>query len=93
VAPVISTADVQHAETELAQKSKPKIEHETAQVWAARALAAYGLFMRSGDRRWLADALGYDHEAREHAGEAGASTLDELAPLLDQARWSALKAP
>lgn len=54
------------ARIELASKSLKQIELETAFKWAARALAAYELWV-GGDRAMFHDAVTYLGEALEHA--------------------------
>jgi len=63
-------AEIESAHRELVTKSKEEIEADTARKWCARALAAYQLFMQSGNLRWLNDAITYHGEAIEHAAHA-----------------------
>jgi hypothetical protein len=64
---VATQSDARH---ELLQKSRSAIEEETAFKWAARAVAAYRLFVETQSRPWLLDAVDYAHEAVEHAALA-----------------------
>ncbi len=66
---MISKHDIDAARNELDYKSKEQIERETALKWAARAIAAYRLFIETGDHTYMWDAVDYHHEAVEHAAE------------------------
>ena len=57
---------VAEARAELLSKTREQIERETAFKWAARAVAAYELWVR-GDREMYHDAVCYIGEALEHA--------------------------
>ena len=72
---------VSEARRELLQKSRERIEEETAFRWADRALAAWQLYATSGADRWLRDAEEYHHEAVEHAALA-----DETGEVLRRLR-------
>jgi hypothetical protein len=80
---MITPESVAHAHAEIISTSKVAIETATAVTWGSRAVAAYALFLRTGDLRWFADAVEYDHEAREHAAEAGVAVLAPIADALD----------
>ena len=76
---------------ELAKKSKQRIEAETADRWCARAIVAYENYAKArGSGReaeaqsWLVQASDYEHEAVEHAGEAG--TADVVRAAIKAAR-------
>lgn len=74
------------ARVELLEKSRAEIEHETAERWAARAIAAYDLFIETKNLFWLGQAVEYDHEAIEHAGEAGAGAVETISSALAPSR-------
>lgn len=66
---------VHKAAEEIRQKPENVIDHETALVWAARAIAAYNLVKREASlyQRVLrfSEAEDYRREALEHAGTSG----------------------
>jgi hypothetical protein len=80
-----TNADVDHAKSELSNKTLAIIQEETAYAWGARAMAAYELWLSTVDDKILADALEYRHESLEHAALAGPQVYMEvyagLAPL------------
>jgi hypothetical protein len=83
---------------ELAQKAKAQIEAETADRWGARAIVAYERYADERDAArawptvdgetkalcWFAAGVEYEHEAIEHAGEAG--TVDRVREAIDKAK-------
>jgi hypothetical protein len=77
--------DIEAAISELQEKPKAQIEEETALVWAARAGAAYTLFLEGGAMGILLDAEGYYTESLEHAG---ASEIPQLAFNITHALYS-----
>jgi hypothetical protein len=66
------------ARQELPVKNKAMIDAETAEVWGARAVAAFELFKASGDQWWFACAVEYRHEAIEHAAGGPPGTLERV---------------
>ncbi len=74
--------DVDAAREELLSMSKAQIDSETADKWAARALAALELALEAKSAqeqmRWLMDMREYEHEAGEHASGAGVEKLQEI---------------
>jgi hypothetical protein len=69
--------DIESAMRELGQKPIAQIQRETAMLWTSRAFAAYVLYRRTGELRWLLDAEEYHHEALEHAALTGDPLLIE----------------
>jgi hypothetical protein len=59
--------NLRSADREVASKSDATIELETAKKWAARAIAAYRMFVRNGARGYFERYVNYKHEAIEHA--------------------------
>jgi hypothetical protein len=86
------------ARRELDEKTKQQIETETADRWAARAIAAYERFAAAREAAWataspeteaaalawLMVGVDYEHEAIEHASEAG--TLVEIRWTIEAAK-------
>lgn len=72
--------NIQAALEEVTAKSESQIQIETAYKWAARAIACYRLYGRTGLLHWLTRAEEYKHEAIEHAAVAEDScvTLKQL---------------
>jgi hypothetical protein len=88
--------DLDKARAELREKKKADIDAETADVWAARAIAAFELgFAKpctAESIRWLMDAEGYEVEAKEHAAGCGAKKLLQIEAVLKEAKkrlWEA----
>jgi hypothetical protein len=76
--------NLREARAELRDKTKRKIEIETAWKWASRAVAAYERFVAEKTTaarklKWLVQATDYEHEAKEHSAEAG------IAPAVSRA--------
>jgi hypothetical protein len=75
--------NLDRARAEIREKTKRQIEAETATAWAARAIAAWELAAETKHARWFVEAAQYEHEAVEHAAEAGpeeyAATRDAIA--------------
>jgi hypothetical protein len=80
---MIMNLDLDKARAEIREKAKRQIEAETAATWAARAIAAWELAAETRHARWFVEAAQYEHEAVEHAAEAGpeeyAATRDAIA--------------
>jgi hypothetical protein len=74
----VNTQDIIAAREELASKTRAQIEAETADKWAARAVAAYERYATTSSLADYADATIYWHEALEHASEAPAGTVEAL---------------
>jgi hypothetical protein len=74
--------DLDTARMDLQTKSKAQIDSDTADTWAARAIAAWEFALAETDPRvrlrWMLDAREYEHEAGEHAGSAGPERLAEI---------------
>jgi hypothetical protein len=66
------------ARGELRIKTKAQIDAETAEMWGARAVAAWEFYASSADSRWAFQAVEYAHEAREHAATGTPGTLDRI---------------
>jgi len=81
---------VAEAELELSTKSCETMELETAMRWAARAMARYIAFRKTGDVQHLLHAEDHRHEALEHGAMVGGSTLERVHGLLDTARSSCI---
>jgi hypothetical protein len=81
---------VNEASLEIATKSRETIEMETAYKWAARAMASYMRFQKTGSTFLLFDAEDYRHEALEHAAMAGASVLNQVHKVLDVTRGACM---
>jgi hypothetical protein len=82
---------VAEARRELQEKTQRAIEEETADRWAARAVAAFENYAAARDAHrdqeallWLIEAVGYEHEAGEHA--AGAGTLAEVCATIQETK-------
>lgn len=58
-------------EREVSQKSDSRIERETAEKWANRAIACYALYLPYSNVDWLTRYDSYRHEALEHAAVVG----------------------
>jgi uncharacterized protein YyaL (SSP411 family) len=71
-------AHLDDARRELRIKTKEMIDAETADVWGARAVAAFELFRATGDIGWLQCAAEYKHEAIEHAAGGPQGTFDRV---------------
>lgn len=56
-----------NAEREVSTKKAADIERETAQKWAARAVACHRKWLKTGKQIWLIRAERYRDEALEHA--------------------------
>lgn len=85
--PAITIAlNLDEARSELRTKSKAQIELETANKWTARAIAAYELASQTGLFFWIVDAHLYEHEAIEHAAEAGPAQLVAVRTAIDKAK-------
>jgi hypothetical protein len=80
---------LEEARREIRFSTKQEIEAKTARTWAARAVASYemALAQKSADPdralASFADGVVYEHEALEHASEAGAELVAELRSFLD----------
>lgn len=66
------------ARREVASRSFERIELETALNWAARAVACFEKFIATGDLQWRDRGILMQHEAAEHAAEAGPGISDAL---------------
>jgi hypothetical protein len=69
---------IPQAEVDLSQSSRRELDRQTACIWGARAIVAWHYYRTTGNFAWYIDAIEYRHEAIEHAGSAGSSTLEEL---------------
>jgi hypothetical protein len=66
------------ARAELTRKTKSQIDAETAEVWGARAVAAYEMYKKTTSIHWLVWAIEFRHEALEHAGGGPPGTLERV---------------
>ena len=66
------------ARAELTRKTKSQIDAETAEVWGARAVAAYETYHSTRSIGWLIVAIEFRHEALEHAGGGPPGTLERV---------------
>ena len=82
---IITQDMVDEAIAELAHKSEPDIELETAAKWGSRAVAAWQYYCQTNDVRWRDIATVFRHEAIEHGATAGPRIADQLTWELDKA--------
>ncbi len=66
------------------QKTKRTIEIETAWKWASLAIVTYEDFAKKRALRLLVEAVDYEHEAVEHAGEG--SVCSAVRKAIDAAK-------
>jgi hypothetical protein len=80
--------EVHKAGQELLSHSIEDIHRLTAIAWCGRTIAAYSLYVSTGNRRFLLDAADYEHEAIEHAALAGPDVYHEVFGYVRSARTS-----
>ena len=83
-------AQVDAARGEILACSDAQLERRTAEVWCARAMAAYELAAERRCVRWLARATGYHLEAFEHAAGVSAEFLAHVEHALSQCKDMAI---
>jgi hypothetical protein len=66
------------ARIELSKKTHEQLDLETAIKWGARAVAALENYQKNGDLKWLAAAIGYRHEALEHAAGGPPGAVEQI---------------
>ncbi len=66
------------ARQEIRSKSNEDIELGTAVRWACRAVACFEVWVETGDLQWRDRGVIYQHEAAEHAAEAGSGVADQV---------------
>ena len=66
------------ARAELRVTTKAQIDTKTAEVWGARAVAAYEFYKATGDQNWRDVAVEYMHESYEHAAGGPPGTLERI---------------
>lgn len=71
------------ARGELRIKSKAQIDTETADTWGARAVAAWEVYVASGNLLWRDLAVEYSHECLEHAATGVNGTLERVCAELN----------
>jgi len=74
------------ARAEVRRKSKAQIDRETAEKWAARAVAADELFRSTGDEKWRTASVEFAHEAVEHAASGTPGSLAHVRRMLPKRR-------
>lgn len=84
------------AKKEVKDKGDEQIDRESAETWAARALASYDMCATERSLRArverFSEADDYRHEALEHAGTSGDfEALARIARKTEKARTKALK--
>jgi hypothetical protein len=77
-----------NARHEVTTKSAATVERETANKWAARAIACYTQCVETGELRWRLRGDDYRHEALEHAALIGdnGKTVARLQVRIDRVR-------
>lgn len=85
----LTKQDIEAARRELDYKSHEQIETETSLKWAARAIAAYDIFLETSDLTYLFDASDYHREAIEHAADT--DVFDEVHSLLTDAKMRVMR--
>lgn len=80
------TLDLHLARSEVLSKSDTDLEIETAQKWAARAIACFKLYDETSDMKWILRAESYHQEALEHAALArdDGDTLREIEAVITE---------
>lgn len=85
--------DIETALQELCAKNRNEIEEESALIWAARAGAAYTLYLERGLTKYLLEGEGYYAESLEHSGASESPQLTfNITHVLFSLRCRALRA-
>lgn len=89
---IIPQRMIQLATEELHSKTERDIEYETAVKWGARTIAAYQIYVRTGQHIALLSAEDYYHETLEHAAlvRDGGRTVNRIQEQIDPTRQAAL---
>ena len=66
------------ARREIRSQSNEDIELKTAINWACRAVACFEVWVETGDLQWRDRGVIAQHEAAEHAAEAGPGVADQV---------------
>ena len=66
------------ARREIRSQSNEDIELKTAINWACRAVACFEVWVETGDLQWRDRGVIAQHEAAEHAAEAGSGVADQV---------------
>ena len=66
------------ARREIRAQSNEDIELKTAINWACRAVACFEVWVETGDLQWRDRGVIAQHEAAEHAAEAGPGVADQV---------------
>jgi hypothetical protein len=74
----LTSERVEAARQEIRAKSNEEIELATAIRWACRAVACFEVWVETGDLQWRDRGVLAQHEAAEHAAEAGLGVADEV---------------
>jgi hypothetical protein len=71
------------ARQEIHAKTQAEIDAEAADVWGARALAAYELWRATQNLEWYSACVEWRHEALEHAAGGPPGTLERIVAELE----------
>lgn len=67
-------------------KTRAEIDLDTAEKWAARAVAADELFRETGDEKWREMSIEFAHEAVEHAASGPAGSIAHVKKIMKTRR-------
>lgn len=70
------------ARRELRAKTREEIDLDTAEKWAARAVAADERFRETGAEKWHEMAIEFAHEAIEHAASGPAGSIAHVKRIM-----------